>query len=70
MEILLLRIYAGQKYPHIYTLSIRQESVYESTWCIIYSNIWYNYKVITDVTQYYKNITSQIGANAKIQRDI
>jgi len=30
----------------------------------------YNYKLLPDVTQYYKNITSSIGANARIQRDI
>jgi len=27
-------------------------------------------KLPQDVTQYYKNITSPIGANARIQRDI
>jgi len=30
----------------------------------------YNYKVITVCDQYYKNITSLIGAYARIQRDI
>jgi len=29
-----------------------------------------NTKLLQDVTQYYKNITSPIGANARIQRDI
>jgi len=27
-------------------------------------------KLSQDVTQYYKNITSPIGANARIQRDV
>jgi len=30
----------------------------------------YNYKVITDVSQYYKNITSLIGAITRIKSDI
>jgi len=38
---------------------------------VLYIPIYeYNYKVTPDVTQYYKNITSPIGANVRIQRDV
>ena len=30
----------------------------------------YNYKVITEYDKYYKNITSSIGANVRIKKDI
>jgi len=56
------RIYAKYQY--------RQESEYENTWCIIHSNIWVQLQSYHQRWQYYKNITSLIGANAKIQRDV
>jgi len=47
-----------------------QELEYESMWCIIHPTYEYNYKVITRSDTIYKNITSPIGANTRIQRDI
>ena len=42
-----------------------QESEYESTWYIMHSKYMsITTKLLQDVTQYYKNITSPIGANA------
>ena len=59
-ETLLRRIYLGQKYSHVHTLSISTDKnqsmkVRGASYIPTYE---YNYKVITDVTQYYKNITS------------
>ena len=69
---LLRRIYAGQKYPHVYTLSIStvKNQNMKVRGALYISTYEYNYKVSQEVTQYYKNITSPIGANARIQRDV
>jgi len=71
-ETLLRRIYVGQKYPHIYKLSIstgknQSTKVRGALYIPTYE---YNYKVITGCDTIYKNIKSQIGANTRIQRDI
>ena len=71
-ETLLQRIYAGQKYPHVYMLSIstgKNQST-ETNGALYIPTYEYNYKVITRGDKYYKNITSLIGANARIQRDV
>jgi len=69
---LLRRIYVGRKCPHIYTLSIstgknQSTKVRDALYIPTYE---YNYKLSQNVTQYYKNITSLIGAIARIQKDI
>ena len=71
-ETLLRRIYAGQKYPHVYTLSINtgKNQSTEASGALYIPTYEYNYKVITRGDTYYKNITSLTGANARIQGDI
>ena len=69
---LLQRIYTGQKYPHVYTLSINTDKnqsteLYGALYIPTYE---YYYKVLPGVTQYYKNITSPISTIARIQGDI
>ena len=69
-ETLLRRINAGQKYPYVYALSIstsknQSSKIHGALYIPTYE---YNYKVITRCDKYYKNITSPIGANARIQR--
>ena len=71
-ETLLWRIYVDQRYPHIYTLSIstyKNQST-EARGALYIPTYEYNYKVITRGVKYYKNITSLIGANARIHRDV
>jgi len=72
METLLRCIYAGQKYSQMYTLSIstgknHSTKVHDALYIPTYE---YTYKVVISVTQYCKNITSTIGANTKLQREI
>ena len=59
-ETLLQRIYIGQKYPHIYTLSISTGKNQNSKiCCALYIPTYeYNYKVITGCGTILQNITS------------
>ena len=71
-ETLLRHTYAGQKYPHVYTLSIstgKNQST-EARGALYIPTQEYNYKVITGSDKYYNNITSPTSANARIQGDI
>ena len=64
---LLRRIYIGQKYPHIYTLSIstsKNQST-EARGALYIPSYEYNYKVITSCDTI---LHHQYGANARIQR--
>ena len=46
-DVIATYIHRSKIFSHIYSKhQYRQESEYESTWCIIYSNNEYNYKVI------------------------
>ena len=69
---LLRRIHVGRRYPLIYTLSIITVKNQSTEACGALYIL--NYETITklsqDVTQYYKNTTSPICANARIQSDI
>ena len=56
------RIYVKHQY--------RQESEYGARGALNIPTYEYNYKVITRGDKYYKNITSLISANARIQRDV
>ena len=80
-ETLLRRIYAGQKYPHVYTLSISTGKNQSTKHVVHYtfqhmstitklSPFFGHIKGSRGVTQYYKNITLPIGANMRTQRDI
>ena len=71
-ETLLRRIYTGQKYPHVYMLSIsiaKNQSTEEHGGLYI-PTFEYNYIVITRCDKDYKNITSSIGANVRIQGNV
>jgi len=60
------------KYPHIYTLSI-STGKNQSTKVRVHYTIQHMSTIIKlsqDVTQYYKNITSPIGVNVRIQSGI
>ena len=60
------------EYPHVYTLSIsadKNQST-EANGALYIPTYKYNYRVITRGDKYYNNITSPIGANARIQRDV
>ena len=68
---MLLRcIYTDRKYPHVYTLSIStsKNQGTKASGALYIPTYVYNYKVITRGDKYYKNITSLIGANVRIQR--
>ena len=69
-ETLLYRIYVGQIYTHIHTLSIstgkNQSMKVRCALCI--PTYEHNYKVIQDVTQQEYYITDR--KNARIQKDI
>ena len=69
-ETLLRRINVGQKYPYIYTLSISTDKNQSSEICGALYIQTYNTKLSQNVTQYYKNIISPIGANATIQSNV
>ena len=71
-ETLLRRIYVGQKCPHIYMLRIstgKNQST-KARGTLFIPTHEYNYKVITECDTILQNITSPIGANLRIQRDI
>ena len=70
METLLQRIYAGQKYPHVYTLSIstgKNQSA-EASGALYIPTHEYSYKVFTGSDKYYKNITSPTRRNCENTR--
>jgi len=58
--------------PHVYTLGINtsKNQSTETRGALYIPTYEYNYKAITGCVKYYKNITSSIGANARIQRDV
>ena len=63
-------IYAGQKYPHVYTLSIstgKNQST-EARGALYIPTHEYSYKVITRGDKYYKNITSPVWRNCENTR--
>jgi len=67
-ETLLRRIYASWKCPHVYMLSSVQAKIRVPKYVAHYT--FQHKSIITklsqDVTQYYNNIISPIGANARI----
>ena len=72
MKTLLRLIYAVRKYPHTHILSISTSKNQSMKVCgaLYVPTYGTNTNLSHDVTQYYKNITSSIGVNARIQRDI
>ena len=66
---LLRRIYAGRKYPYVYTLSI-STSKNQSTkarGALYIPTYEYNYKISLDVTNITRILHHQYGAIARIQ---
>ena len=68
IETLLQRIYVGQKYPHIYMLRSVHAKIRVRKYVVHYAfeHMSTITKLSQDVTQYYMNITSSIGTNARI----